>query len=245
MSPDLVNSPRHAALNPACARYDLKVTKQHLRELLARVQGLYEEDRIRMANMVHDDISQRLTALSIELALLQKELKDSVSHAAKVGEILALTGQISKAVRKFTNDLRPKILDEFGLVPTMKYECQRLEKSSGLIISFSSDEEDVRLPKAIAAELFRVFQEIANNTLRHAHASEMDVKVITRGEGLKIIIRDNGKGIAREKINSLRSLGLLNIQERVLRLGGKVQFKKARIKGTTVTLQIPAEVWNS
>jgi two-component system sensor histidine kinase UhpB len=213
-----------------------EISKTQLRALLERMQARSEQDKIRLARDIHDDVSQKLTALSIELSLLQKRLGEKHSEFAKLSELLEWLGHVSRSVRKTTNELRPKILDEFGLIPAIKYECHRLERNGDHKIVFAAETEDLKLEKTRAGEIFRLFQDVISRTTE-ARISKAQVLVKSRNNHLQIEVIDYGKRPA--KLNEDHATIQLNIQERLRRLGGRMEFSSRRGIGSITTLTIP------
>lgn len=213
----------------------VKTSNAQLRSLLARMHARTEQDKIRMAREIHDDVSQKLTALSIEISLLQKRLGTTHPETAKLGEILELVSHIGASVRETMNELRPKILDEFGLIPAIKYECRRLEKRSGRKIAFSADPENLQLPDSSASGVFRLFQEVISNALQRSAASEAKVAVRGRNGHLEIAIVECG-GVKTKTASD--KLALLNMREQISRLGGTIA-RSSSGKEIRVRLKIP------
>lgn len=212
---------------------DVKISTKDLRLLLARTQLQQEKSNIRLAREIHDDASQRLTALSIKLSLLQKRLGKH-RESRKVGELLELVGHISATVRKAMNELRPKVLDEFGLIAAVKYECQREGKRHQRDIVFSSLIEDLDLPAASASEVFRLFQETLAHTLEAHPAS---VICVTAREGERQFQLDViGNGSVAPVKNEEYRLRLLHIRENASRLGGSSAMIRHGVR-LTIPLQ--------
>ncbi|MFN7140696.1 MAG: sensor histidine kinase [Limisphaerales bacterium] len=149
--------------------------------MLARSRVSQEKEREELARLVHDDISQRLTALTLELALLQRRLGNSHEEGEKIAQLISQTTDINKAVRKLTNQLRPKVLDTFGLIAALRYECQ-LRTGDGVECTFSSTVEEVSLPSALRIEVFRLFQGVLKALLCQKGVGGLEAMAGLRGE---------------------------------------------------------------
>jgi PAS domain S-box-containing protein len=218
---------------------------QQLRELSAHLDAAREEERTRIAREIHDQLGQSLTVLKMDLASISR----AVSSAASLGReaVLARMKELSQQcdeligeVRRISSELRPPLLDHVGLGAALTWKAQELEARTQLVCTVESGiADDEPIDKALSTAVFRVFQEAMTNVVRHAHATRVDVG-LQRVEGQLVLeVRDDGRGIRQEEIDSPRSLGLLGIRERARRLGGTASFAACEPGGTRVTLRVP------
>jgi signal transduction histidine kinase len=203
-----------------------------------------EAERTRLATELHDDLIQKLTILSLELSLMDGSMLaepnlDRARVRAKVDELAGLVSGMIRSLRKMKGQLRPKLLDEYGLIAALEWATDGFRNRTGLKCRFKSQQEELSLPPQVATELFRAFQEILSNIEAHAQAERVDVDVRQDRTWLQLRVSDNGAGIGYDKIASDSSLGLLELRERVLPLGGEVQVEGVPGKGTTVTIKVP------
>jgi two-component system, NarL family, sensor histidine kinase UhpB len=212
----------------------VKTSKADLRLLLDRARQVREEDRARLARDLHDDVCQKLTALSITLSLLQKRLGGDHVESAAVAEVLELTGHINRSVREVMNELRPKVLDSFGLIPALKFECQRLSCDGKRSVVLCLERDHVAMRPDVSREIFRLFQETLSYIARHAGAQGLRVCIEARQHQLILGIDVANRINVREN----HALVWLNLQEWVHRLGGTLQAKRSE-RGTVFTLSIP------
>src|SRR5690349_4124037 len=143
-------------------------TLEELRALAVRYQTRLEGVRERLARQLHDDLTQKMTVASLELSLLDGSMACSkgISHGelhAKIQQLSALVRSMITGVRQIQTELRPKVLDEFGLVAALKWDCQSCQKETGLAFSIVAQPENIPLPPPVATELYRIFQEIVSN----------------------------------------------------------------------------------
>jgi signal transduction histidine kinase len=144
-----------------------------------------------------------------------------------------------QTVQRLSAELRPGLLDDIGLLAAMEWQAEEFQKRTGIDCELSFSSHEINLDQERSTAIFRIFQETLTNITRHASATKIRVSLVKKGPKLELTIKDNGKGITQEKISDPKSLGLIGIQERVYFLGGDIDIKGIRDKGTTVTVSIP------
>ena len=206
-----------------------------LRQLSRRMLEVQEQERVRIAREVHDELGQALTAMKIDIQQLAK-------REAGFGEPL---GAISKAVdntvdlvRRIATDLRPAILDDLGVTAALEQQLRRLRESTGMQTTLTVAEEP-ELDMLTGVTLYRIAKEALANVVRHAEATQVEVSLAIEDNAAVLEIRDNGKGMSREQITSSRSLGLLGMRERAELLGGHVAIESREASGTCVRATLP------
>jgi len=219
---------------------------EEVRRLAAHLQSAREEERTLIAQEIHDELAQSLTALKFDLSWLQKRLKGLSSAEdrvqpllGKIGSMTELTDTTIKWARKLSRKLRPALLDDLGLVAAIEWEAKEFQARSDTICRFVSDIEDLPLTKDQSTALFRIAQESLTNVARHAGATKVTIRLRERNGMIILRIRDNGRGITEEARDHPKSFGLLGMRERCLVLGGKLHIHSYPGKGTTITVEIP------
>ena len=220
---------------------ELMRSRELLRLLSARLQQIREEERMRIAREIHDELGGFLTVLKLDIASLGKEPAAQAfrqKQEAISNTIVAAIG----SVRRICSDLRPSVLDHIGLTAAIEWQVEEWQAKTGVRCAMSSsiDEECIDPGRATAA--FRVLQEALTNVARHAHASDVRVRLWTEAGRLRLEVRDNGRGIVDSTMGDTTSLGLLGMKERVFSFGGSVEISSAPGQGTTVDVSIPLEV---
>jgi signal transduction histidine kinase len=142
-------------------------------------------------------------------------------------------------VRRLSSQLRPPVLDKLGLVAAIEWEVKEFERRAGIRTRLQSNAEHVALDPGRATAVFRILQEALTNVVTHADATRITVGVREANGALAISVADNGRGIPREQIGSLDSLGLLGMRERTALLGGSIEVRGNRPRGTVVVMSIP------
>ncbi|MGZ4042351.1 MAG: tetratricopeptide repeat-containing sensor histidine kinase [Bacteroidia bacterium] len=201
-----------------------------------------EQERIRIARELHDGIGQQLSAAKLNISGLQGSIKTS-----KPGEITMLQNALDlldesvKEVRAVSHNMMPNALFKSGLVSAVREFINKISSSGNLKINLQIVGLTNRLESTVENILFRVLQELVNNIIKHAHASEVGIQFIKHEKELTILIEDNGVGFDVEKqlAETDGGMGLKNIETRIAFLRGEVIFDSYPGKGTTVTIEIP------
>jgi signal transduction histidine kinase len=219
----------------------LAESEQKLRALAAHLISVREEERAHIAREIHDELGQVLTGLKMEVAWLARRLNDDQRPLLEKTESMGqLIDQTVQTVRKISTGLRPEVLDEMGLVAAIGWQAKEFQKRTGIRCRLNLPQELGGLERDLSTTMFRVFQEILTNIARHSRATRVDVDLKSQSEHLVLEVADNGIGIGSVGRNGRRSLGLLGMQERALRVGGEVNIGSVPGHGTKVVVTIPA-----
>jgi PAS domain S-box-containing protein len=218
----------------------LKQSHGDMRLLASHLQNIREEERAAMAREVHDELGQQITCLKMDFSWLYKKMNvEDPQMKQKMKETTELLDHTAITIRKIATELRPSILDDFGLIEALQWHSQEFEKKSGIIIQFNSVVPDITIEKNIAVALFRIYQESLTNVARHAAATSVTASIVLKDDQLILTISDNGKGFDVTKSSNKKTLGLLGMKERSLMIGGKYEITSAPGKGTTVLVTVP------
>ncbi len=222
------------------AEEEIKTTREQLRALSARLQDVREEERRMIAREIHDELGQNLTALRIELSwCAQKMPAEGKQLREKALSMITLVDDTLRTVRRVATELRPGVLDDFGLVAAIEWQAMEFQKRTGIRCVFQSTPQEMKLGDAVSTALFRIFQESLTNVARHSGAGEVDVR-LTQADGvLTLVVRDNGRGIAPSALKGGTSLGLVGMRERATMVGGTLSIHGGEGTGTTVHVTIP------
>jgi PAS domain S-box-containing protein len=212
-----------------------------LQALSRRLVEFQEDERRHLARELHDEIGQVLSAISVNL----KVVRGKVDPAAwpRLEESIGLVDRAVDQVRNLSLDLRPSVLDDFGLEAALRWYVDRLAKRTGLQAHFTAESALLDVPSAVRSACYRLAQEALTNVVRHARAGEVWVH-FHEGEGeVRLEVRDDGVGFevadALQRAQRGGSLGLLGMQERVELLGGRVDIESLPGHGTTVRACLP------
>jgi signal transduction histidine kinase len=206
-----------------------------LRELSAKLLRAQENERRTLARELHDEVGQSLSAILMETegAACAEEPAEVREHLAA---IRAMAEKTVNEVRDLALLLRPSMLDDFGLVPALRWHAREMAKRTGLAVMVQADETSDNLPDEHQTCIYRLVQEALNNSARHASARTVEVAVKREGPFVRFSVRDDGAGFDPR---SVRGLGLLGMEERVRRLGGHVRIESQPGRGTLVAAELP------
>lgn len=220
----------------------LKASQEELQQLSANIQNVREEEKTRIARELHDDLGQQLTALKMDLSILDTSLKEGGNLDDAAEQIRAMHGLIDatvSSVRRIAADLRPVMLDDLGPVPAIEWLVADFTKRYSIRVNMRIDHDEFDFNAAGGTALFRIVQEALTNVARHSGATEVDLS-LSRLHGTCVLnVRDNGHGIADGAERKTRSFGLLGIRERARLFGGSVALQTAPGQGFSLTVVLP------
>jgi len=218
----------------------LQNSKKLLEKLNQHLNEIRENERSAIALNLHDDLGQRLTALYLDIAWIKSRIGVQSNPVRKKLEemIREINGSI-EGIKELSSFLRPTMLYDLGLVPAIISQLKKFEKQSGIKCYFYFDSEELNADKNISLIFYRIIQESLTNIVRHSGASAIDLSLKKLKNAIEMVIKDNGTGIDNEKVNSLTSMGLEGIRERVKSAHGEVSIKGEKGSGTTIIVTIP------
>jgi signal transduction histidine kinase len=210
------------------------------RELLRHTVNTQEEERARIARELHDETSQLLSAISLELATLRTLAGRKPRMLSSLTKLQDLSRQMSRGLYDLVYTLRPAQLDDLGLVPALNSLIENEFRPKGLQVTFDVGGKPRRLDALIETVLFRVAQEALTNVSRHAMTKLATVQLEYSGEKVKLAIRDSGRGFdPYEPLHPPRGWGLAGMRERIEAVDGNFSLSAAPHKGTTIEVVIP------
>ncbi|MDT4967638.1 MAG: hypothetical protein QOJ64_2375 [Acidobacteriota bacterium] len=230
------------------AEIELKATSERLRALSASLQSAREEEGVRIAREIHDELGTALTSLRWELESVDKGLS-AICEPTKLGALreridamLKLIDSTVSAVRRISSELRPTVLDDLGLMEAIEWQAQQFQSRTGILCECDCNEVAVALTRDQSTAIFRIFQETLTNILRHAAATVVKVTAEVRDGQFVLSVTDNGRGITDDEIAGSHSLGLLGMRERAHLSGARIEFARADERGTVVTVRVPMQI---
>lgn len=232
-----VNELRREISERQQAEEALRRSREQLRRLSARLQAAREEERTRMAREIHDQLGGAMTGLKMDVAALRRNLQTTLLE--KTSAISELIDGTLHTVRRIATELRPAILDDFGLLAAIDWQLQEFQTRANIRCNLSAGTDDILLDPESSTAVFRVFQETLTNVARHANATEVDVHVEEQADQLILQVRDNGRGISEAEISGSKSLGLVGMRERIHLLSGELDIRGTPGQGTTILVKIP------
>ena len=223
------------------AAEEIARSREELRALAARLESIREEERTRIARELHDELGQALTGLKLDLAWMERRLnRHSQSELVdRCGSLLGRLDNVMVAVRRIITELRPSVLDQLGLADAIEWQAQDFAARTGLALELDIRCDCDALQNGVASAVFRMLQEALTNIAKHANATRVRVALQMDAGALSLEVRDDGRGITRDELRGSRSLGLLNLRERAIALGGTVSIAAGVTGGTAVKLHLP------
>lgn len=222
------------------AENELKETNAQLHSLSSHLQDIREEERIHIAREIHDELGQQLTGLKMDMHWLNKRLEtNDQTIRDKIRTIIELIDETVKSVRRISSNLRPSILDDLGLIAALEWHGEEVQKRSEIKVNFSTELPEPELPVAMATGIFRIYQEVLTNAVRHANAHEINSTLQLKNGHLILEVQDDGKGMDQSLVKTKKTLGLVGIRERTFQLGGKFDLFSEPGKGTRICITVP------
>jgi len=220
--------------------------QDNLRELSTRLVGAQENERKRISRELHDEVGQALTAVIINADFISSEFEDKCppEMVKRLHDITNLSRETLQQIRGLSLSLRPAMLDELGLISTMRWFVERFTVRSEIPIDLQiSDGVDERFGTEIETALFRVLQEALTNVARHADATIVSVRLVRTADAHRLSIEDDGVGFDPAELNKNRDgdfrLGLLGMRERVASIGGALTLESEVGVGTRLEIDVP------
>jgi PAS domain S-box-containing protein len=217
-----------------------KRSEEELHDLSRRLIGAHEEERALLARELHDDVSQRLAVLAIDVGRAEVAAVDEGQAETMLAVREGLV-RLSEDVHSLAYQLHPSILEEIGLAEALRAECERRGRQGGLELSVDVGPLPAVVGKDVALCLFRVAQEALNNVSRHAGATAATVRLRTTDDGLLLAVADDGVGFDPEDPGAGGHLGLASMRERVRLVDGTLDIESAPGHGTTVMAWAPGD----
>jgi PAS domain S-box-containing protein len=224
------------------AELTLRQYNQQLQGLSQRLIEAQEAERRKIAIELHDEIGQVLTAVQLNLRGIV-EFEEAKDVPARLEETITLTQQLLQQVRELSVDLRPWMLDQLGLVPSVRWYADKQAQRGKIKLDFITENITGRFAPIIEITSYRIIQESMTNILRHAQATEVSIRLINTDGTLVTEIRDNGIGFDAKKIKEKpigqRGLGAIGMKERVTSIGGTLEITSEPGKGTSIKFRLP------
>jgi signal transduction histidine kinase len=223
----------------SAALQSLRHHAERLRELSAHHDSVREEERARIAREIHDELGQALTAIKMDLSVLGLRFGESIPELkASVQELKGTVEDTIGTVRGVATALRPASLD-FGILPAVEGLVEEFQKRSGIHCTVHFLGTETRLAEDRSIGIFRILQESLTNISRHSAARNVEVTVGIDETGVRLKVKDDGRGFDVAAADERKTFGLLGIRERAIMLGGEVSIHSSPGGGTEIAVSIP------
>lgn len=217
-----------------------KATEAALASVSRRLIGAQEQERIRIARELHDDIGQRLALLLIELDQVgQSSAELPTEVRSLIGELKKQTSEIASDVQSLSHELHSSKLEYLGIATAIRGYCRELSEQQKVEIDFTHYDIPSALPKEISLCLFRVLQEGLQNAIKHSGVKQFDVELRYASGAIDLTVRDSGAGFDVLQVMHSHGLGLVSMAERVKLVDGRFSIDSQPQHGTTIRVRVP------
>jgi two-component system, chemotaxis family, CheB/CheR fusion protein len=220
---------------------NLQASQRQLQALTASLISAQEEERERLARELHDELNQQLAVLAINAKDIVQQAPESASglreNADKLHKSLV---ELSDDVRRIAHELHPSILEHLGLTIALRSFCREFSKRTGINVTFRPRNTLESIPEDVALCLYRVTQECLHNVAKHSGSKTASVILGAAASSLYLVVRDRGAGIIPDRMSD--GIGLVNVEQRVLLVGGSVSIESRPGEGTRIEVRIPLKV---
>ena len=213
--------------------------EKEAQSLAGRILSAGEEERRYLARELHDDVSQRLAAVSIETGTLENKMSESSEIKVPLGKLKKNLISICDDLHRMSRHMHPSVLDDFGLAEALRSECGELSQRWGIPIELHCSKRFPEIPKSVALCLYRVAQESLWNAIRHSGGSKITIELKSDAEFVYMDISDDGKGFEPSTVQKTRRLGLASMSERIRLVSGTIRTLSAPGQGVTISVVAP------
>lgn len=222
------------------SRNELIRTSNLLRELNSKIESIKEEQNSKIAREIHDELGQSLTAINLELQWINKKYADNPDIVNRMQMLNGIVTNTISTVRKISSDLRPRLLDQLGLIPAIESLFKDFRKHSGINLTYKLPSENIKFESTASIMIYRIIQEALTNISRHSGSSNAEVSITIDGNIFSAKVKDFGRGFEKDKIISgAGSLGIIGMYERANIVKGKLELNSENGSGTEVILNVP------
>ena len=218
----------------------LREREARIAELSAHLLRVQEHERNRISRELHDETGQALMVIRLYLGMLENSTTGRAARN-KIRETLAVVDRTIDGIRRIIGRLSPLVLQELGLIAAIRKEAKDLAKATGVKARVAVPDAVGRLAPETEAAIYRVVQEALHNVAKHAQARNVNIQMARENGKLKLLVEDDGVGLASRSNSPGHSFGLAGIKERIAMLGGEVRVVSTRGKGTRIEVIVPAE----
>jgi signal transduction histidine kinase len=230
----------------AAVMVERRRTEESLRDTTGRLIDAQEQERRRIAREIHDDYSQRLALLAIDLENLAEEKRgnDSVKAGQRLHQVWNGISEIGADLHSLSHRLHSSTLDSLGLVAGVKAFCKEFAEQQEIQVDFADKNIPSDVPGDVALCLFRIAQEGLRNVKRHSGADKAGVRLERLGERLHLSVTDQGRGFDTQTSSAEGGIGIRSMEERLRSLGGKLEIHSGPMEGTRIDAWLPLSVAN-
>jgi len=217
----------------------IRQQREDLRRLAGRLMTAQDDERRRIARNLHDDLSQTLAYLAMDIGKLLGKHSSSPELQADLHALQRRAAEAAESVRRISHQLHPSILDDIGLEAALEQYCEEFEERAGIRTNFSSQDVPESLPREVASSLYHIFQECLRNVAKHSRAEEVFVTLASAGNVLHLTVKDEGVGLTGNQPQAGTSIGIVGMRERARLVNGTLSLESRSGVGTEVSVAVP------
>jgi PAS domain S-box-containing protein len=222
---------------------ELKKSYRQLRDLAARLSEVEETEKRQIAQELHDQVGQNLTALGINLNIIRSQISKKSAKLAdyRLKDSLELLEKTTESIRNVMSDLRPSVLDDYGLLAGIRWYSEKFSVRTNIAVKIHGKDLTLRLPMSVETTMFRITQEALTNIAKHSNAKKTIINLEERDDKVQLSIADDGIGFDPKTVYKMKNemvWGLHAMKERAEALGGKFFVESKPGKGTTIIVEI-------
>jgi signal transduction histidine kinase len=223
---------------------ELKKRMEQEKKYISGIIDAQESERRRISRELHDELGGALTAIKYNLEIIERDLPENLSEGKeRLKEVESLSSQMLAQLRRLSQDLRPPILDDLGLLPTLRWYIENYEKRWKIKTHYEATDFQQKLNPELETALYRVVQEALTNVAKHARADNVHIHLSCADSAIMVTITDNGTGFDPQEVLGTdiqrRGYGIIGMQERVSSFGGRMDIRSRRGAGTQISIEIP------
>jgi two-component system sensor histidine kinase UhpB len=226
------------------AQFSFEKSRNELQQKIASLDSIRETEKMRLAQEMHDDLGQLLTAMKVDISVLSQQLpKDDEEIWQQLNVINQTVEAMIASVKRIVADLPPKRIEDLGLTTALEALISDVQKRHAIQLHLCVGRSIPVLSSKIEISIYRIVQEALNNVCKHASASHVNIQLEVKGDRLTLCIRDNGIGMLKTSELQKRGsfFGLISMKERISALGGMIKIYNANGGGTAIEITIPLE----
>jgi signal transduction histidine kinase len=212
---------------------------RELSALSSHLQSVAEKEKSELARTLHDELGGLLTAAKMDLSWLQSRV-DTPAHQERLAQLGSVLDEAMSLKRRVVEDLRPSLLDHFGLATALRAYVDSTCTKAGVTVDIRLPDAGEPISKDIAITLFRIVQEGLSNIIRHAGAKHITLELTDSGGEYAVTLRDDGRGFDPNSARDGWPHGIMGMQQRVRALGGRFSLESAPDRGTRLEVTVPA-----
>jgi two-component system sensor histidine kinase DegS len=230
---------------PLIAPPEMQDSNSDNKQVVAQVIQAQEDERLRVSRQMHDGPAQTMTNLVLRAEICERLLDMDVTRAkTELSGLKSVVNTTLQDTRRFIFDLRPMILDDLGLEPTLRRYMQQFNEKHKIEAGVTISGLNGRLPGQLEVAIFRIVQEAVTNVAKHAHANKVQVTIEANEDILGVTVEDDGAGFSMDeaKVRDPKKLGLTTMRQRAEMFGGQVVVDSTPGRGTRIMTSLPVEI---